>query len=100
MVWKCSSIDHEELKKAIQKVSQQSRHPLAQQLEILLQKLNHQPSAINKIALPTMEGLQMIPVDSIISCASDRNYTAVLLKSKQKIIVSRILKDIEEMLEE
>lgn len=93
-------IDHEELKKAVQKVGHQSQQPLAQQLEILLQKLNHQPTAINKIALPTMEGLQMVPVDSIISCASDRNYTAVLLKSKQKIIVSKILKEIEEMLED
>jgi len=42
----------------------------------------------------------MIPVDSIISCESDRNYTVLLLKSKQKIIVSKILKEIEEMLEE
>ena len=47
-----------------------------------------------------MEGLQMIPVDSIISCESDRNYTVLLLKGKQKIIVSKILKEIEEMLEE
>jgi len=93
-------IDHEELKKAVLKVSKHILYPLPQQLEILLQKIHHQPAAINKIALPTMEGLQMIPVDSIISCASDRNYTAVLLKGKQKIIVSRILKDIEEMLEE
>jgi two-component system, LytTR family, response regulator len=93
-------IDHEELKKAVEKVSKHSPSLLPQQLEILLQKLQHKPSAINKIALPTMEGLQMIPVDSIISCASDRNYTSVLLKSKQKIIVSRILKDIEEMLDE
>jgi len=93
-------IDHEELEKAVAKVSRQVLSPLPQQLEILLQKIHHQPSAINKIALPSMEGLQMIPVDSIISCASDRNYTAVLLKGKQKIIVSRILKDIEEMLEE
>ncbi len=93
-------IDHEELRKAVLKVSRQVLHPLPQQLEILLQKIHHQPSGINKIALPTMEGLQMVPVDSIISCASDRNYTAVLLKSKQKIIVSKILKDIEEMLEE
>jgi two-component system, LytTR family, response regulator len=93
-------IDHEELRKAVLKVSQQVLYPLPQQLEILLQKLHHQPSAINKIALPTMEGLQMIPVDSIISCASDRNYTVLMLKGKQKIIVSRILKDIEEMLEE
>ena len=47
-----------------------------------------------------MEGLQMVPVDNIISCESDSNYTVLLLKDKQKIIASRILKDIEEMLEE
>jgi len=45
-----------------------------------------------------MEGLQMIPVDSIINCASDRNYIVLMLKDKQKKIVSRILKEIEEML--
>jgi len=93
-------IDHEELRKAVLKVSRQVLYPLAQQIEILLQKIHHQPSPINKIALPTVEGLQMIPVDSIISCASDRNYTSLLLKNKQKIIISKILKDIEEMLEE
>lgn len=93
-------IDHQELKKAVQKLDQHLHYPLPQQLEILLQKLHHQSPAISRIALPTMEGLQMIPVDSIISCASDRNYTTLLLKSKQKIIVSKILKEIEEMLEE
>ena len=93
-------IDHEELKRAIEKVGQHVNHPLPQQLEILLQRLQHKPTGINKIALPTMEGLQMIAVDSIISCASDRNYTVFFLKDKQKIIVSKILKDIEEMLED
>ena len=88
-------IEHEELKKAVEKVHRHLQHPLPQQLEILLQKIHSQSSPINKIALPTMEGLQMIPVDSIISCESDRNYTALLLKNKQKIIVSKILKDIE-----
>ena len=47
-----------------------------------------------------MDGLQMMPVDSIISCASDRNYTFILLKDNRKIVVSKILKEMEEMLEE
>ena len=47
-----------------------------------------------------MEGLQMIDVNSIISCASDSNYTVFILKNKKKITVSRTLKEIEEMLEE
>jgi len=93
-------VDSEELLKAVQKVIHRSQKPIAQQLEILMQKI-HQPSTpINKIAMPTMEGLQMIPVDSIISCESDSNYTILLLKNNRKIIVSRTLKEIEELLEE
>lgn len=93
-------IDREELQRAVQKVTQRLQHPLPQQLEILLQKFHHPVSAIQKIALPTMEGLQMVDVNSIISCVSDSNYTIFQLKNKQKLIASRTLKDIEEMLEE
>ena len=42
----------------------------------------------------------MIPVDSIISCESDSNYTILLLKSNKKIIVSSPLKEMEEVLED
>ena len=93
-------VDNEELQRAIQRVVQRSQKPIAQQLEILMQKFHHPSTPINKIALPTMEGLQMVPVESIISCESDSNYTVLLLKNKQKAIVSRTLKEIEEMLED
>jgi two-component system LytT family response regulator len=76
------------------------KHPLPQQIEILLQKLNQPTISVNKIAIPTMEGLQMIPVESVISCNADSNYTILLLKNKQKIVASRSLKEIEEMLED
>jgi two-component system, LytTR family, response regulator len=90
-------VDREELRQAVQKCVHRQQPPLPQQLEILLQKL-HQP-ATSRIAIPTLEGLQMIPVASIISCKSDSNYTTLHLKGKQKIIASRTLKEIEEMLE-
>lgn len=93
-------INHEELTKAVRKVSQPGQYPLPQQLEILLQKLNHQQQAIHKIALPTMEGLQLVEVDSIISCVSDSNYSVLLLKSKQRLTISRTLKETEAILEE
>lgn len=93
-------IDREELQKAVQKVVQRQSHPLPQQIDILFKKLYQPSTAISKIALPTMEGLQMIPADSIISCASDGNYTIFFLKNKKKIVVSRILKEVEEMLED
>ena len=93
-------VEREELQKAVQKAATQMTHPLPQQIEILLKKLNHPTQPINRIAIPTMEGLQMIFVDSIISCQADSNYTILHLKNKQKIIASRTLKEIEEMLED
>ncbi len=71
-----------------------------EQLQILLQKAYHPAAPINKIAMPTMEGLQMILIDSILYCESDDNYTTLILKNNKKLIVSRTLKEIEEMLEE
>lgn len=93
-------VESSELQKAVQKVIQRVQKPMVQQLEILMQKIHHPSTPISKIAMPTMEGLQMIPVDAIISCEADSNYTILYLKDKKKIIVSVTLKEIEELLEE
>jgi len=93
-------IDQEELQKSVQKVLQHSQAPLPQQLEILMRKIHLPTALINKIALPTMDGLQMILVDLIISCESDDNYTILKLKDRRKIVVSCTLKEIEEILED
>jgi len=88
------------LNSAVQKAAQRMKHPVSQQIEILLEKINHPARHITKIAIPTMEGLQMVFVESIINCTSDSNYTILFLKNKQKIIASRTLKEIEEMLDD
>jgi two-component system LytT family response regulator len=93
-------VDRDELQKAVQKAMQNSKQQLPQQIEILLQKLNHPTIPVNKIAIPTMGGLQMIFVENIISCSSESNYTILHLKNKQTLTASRSLKDVEEMLED
>jgi len=93
-------VDREELKNAINKVRQRIHIPIPQQLEILMQKIKQPSIPVNKIALPTMEGLQMIPIESIVSCESDDNYTNLKLKNGKKLLVTRSLKDIEESLEQ
>jgi two-component system LytT family response regulator len=74
-------IDREELKGAVEKVKDRFQIPVPQQLEILLQKFKQPSHPVNKIALPTMEGLQMIPIETIVSCESDDNYTLLKLKN-------------------
>lgn len=91
-------VDREELKKAVQKAENRMQAPLPQQLELLMQKLRQPLQPIGKIALPTMEGLQMVPIESIIRCESDDNYTRLLLKDGRRILVTRSLKEIEESL--
>jgi two-component system LytT family response regulator len=93
-------IDREELKIAVNKAMKKLSAPLPQQLEILFQKLIPGTSTLSRIALPTMEGLQMVATDSILHVQSDSNYSVLFLKSKLKIIVPRTLKEIEEMLED
>ena len=92
-------IDREELQRAVQKCAQRNQHPLPQQLDLLLQKLKHPNIPVSKIAIPTIEGFQLVAVESIISCESEGNYTHLFLTNKRKITASRTLKDIEEMLE-
>ena len=91
-------VDREELEKAIQKVSKKINPPVSQQLEILLQKINQPTIAVQRIALPTMQGLEFVLVNSIIYCSSSNNYTEFFLKDKKKILVSRTLKETEDML--
>lgn len=91
-------VDREELEKAVQKVSKRINPPVSQQLEILLQKINQPTIAIQRIALPTMQGLEFVPVELIISCSSSNNYTEFFLKDKKKLLVSRTLKETEDML--
>jgi two-component system, LytTR family, response regulator len=91
-------VDREELEKAVQKVSKKINPPVSQQLEILLQKINQPAVTVQRIALPTMQGLEFVTVESIISCSSSNNYTEFFLKDKKKLLVSRTLKETEDML--
>ena len=93
-------IDREELEKAVKKVERKTINSFSQQLEILLQKVNQPGIPVQRIALPTMQGLELVPIKSIISCSSNSNYTEFILTDKRKILVSRTLKETEEMLED
>jgi len=91
-------IDREELQAAVTRAEQRIQPTLPKQFEILLQQLRQPAAPIQHIALPTMEGLQMVQVSSIVSCTSRSNYTIIGLKDGQKLVVSRTLKDMEALL--
>ena len=87
-----------ELIQAVAKVARNLQNPNQSQLDLLLHKFNLLKTPIRKMAIPTLEGLEMVDLDNIISCAADGNYTNFFLKDKTKILACRTMKDVEELL--
>jgi two-component system LytT family response regulator len=53
-----------------------------------------------RIALPTFEGLEFYQIDEIIRCEADRAYCFFHLLDGTKLLVSRPLRDFEQILEQ
>ena len=63
-----------------------------------MNQIKHKDGSINKIAIPTAEGFEMVPFEQVIRCEADDNYTHLYLKNNTKIVACRTLKEMEEQL--
>src|SRR5215470_19809074 len=92
-------IDPKELVVAIHKVEAHKTPPSAEQFQMLLNQIQHKEKGFTKIAVPTFEGYELIPIDQVLRCEADDNYSHVFLKNKTKITACRTLKEMEEQLQ-
>lgn len=67
-------------------------------LQALLQTV-HLKGLPKKIALPQLGGIIFIEVDDIVSLQADSNYTIIHLSNMQKMVISKTLKDFEDLLD-
>lgn len=91
-------IDPKELVAAVQKVRVQKMLPSAEQFRMLIDQVQNRLKQFTKVAVPTSEGFELIPVEEIIFCEADDNYTRFFLKNKKRVIACRTLKEVEEQL--
>lgn len=92
-----------ELQDAIQKYRERRNAarmnlPAASPLEMFLQNMRTLQQTHKKIALPTLNGLVFMPVQNIVRCESTGNYTKIFFTDKKHLLVSRPLKEFEELL--
>lgn len=91
-----------ELQDAVQKCiahrSNQPEAPGTSPLEVFLQNMKTLHQTHKKIALPTINGLVFMPVQNIVRCESTGNYTRIFFTDKKNLMVSRPLKEFEELL--
>ncbi|CAN5257063.1 LytTR family DNA-binding domain-containing protein [soil metagenome] len=93
-------IDPKDLIAAIHKVETQKKLPGEEQFKMLLDKMHDKEVIYTKIPVPTSDGFELVPVDEIIRCEASDNYTFFYLKGKKKITACRMLKEVEEQLNE
>lgn len=89
-------IDPDELKEVIAKI-EKTKAPSHESFDLLIEQLSKQKTS-KKIALSTAEGIHVVLVDDIVYAQADSNYTTIVLNNTKQIIVSKPLKEYEELL--
>jgi two-component system, LytTR family, response regulator len=108
---KASAVDYilkpvniDELQQAVEKVKRSFNSPVAEEqnrqlLQHLLDSVNKKTPP-KKIALPQLGSISFIEVDDIVSLQADSNYTIIHMKDMHKVVISKTLKDFEDLLDE
>jgi two-component system LytT family response regulator len=67
-------------------------------VKVLIENCDASSNEFKRIVLPILNGFEVIRVNDIIRCESERNYTSFYLTDGRKVLVSKTLKDFEQIL--
>jgi two-component system LytT family response regulator len=93
-------IDAQELSDAIAKAMEASRtNEKPAMVDMLLKNIDRSIGE-RVVALPVSDGLELVHVNEIVVCESDSNYTTLYLRDDKRLVISRTLKEFEDLLGE
>jgi len=87
-----------DLKATVSRLSTQLAKTTRQRLDVLRQSLNKTINPDQKIAVPTWEGLEFILIRNVVRIESSSNYSRLFFVNGESLLVTRQLKEFEEML--
>jgi len=94
-------IKKEKLIKAVKKIAdRRSKQIAAEKINAMLSNIRFLNNDFPSIAVPTSDGLEFIPVEEIIYCESRSNYSIIHKIGDQKLMLSKTLKDLQELLDQ
>jgi two-component system LytT family response regulator len=68
------------------------------QLGAFVENISNLNKQLSKIVLPTLDGFLVVNINEIIRCEADKNYTLFIFANKEKLLVSKTLKEFDELL--
>lgn len=93
-------IQPDELIEAFDKIGKQAKNKnLLEQIHIMQDSLNKIASTGKKIVLKDSNSIYFVNVNDIIRCESDGQYTEFYIDNLKRIVISKPLKEYEELLE-
>jgi len=103
---KCCALDYLlkpvnilELKSAVEKVKLRLQEKGQNvRLQALQENLKNNETGTSLLALPTAEQVQFVKLEEVVRCKGDNNYTQVHLTNGQTVLVSRTLKEYDDLL--
>lgn len=87
-----------DLQNAIARLVKSKQSETKERLDILRQSFFEQKSQEDKIAVPTSDGLEFLQIKNIIHIESSSNYSKIFLDNGKSMLVTRLLKDFEDIL--
>ena len=94
-------VDPEELQKVIGKIKAVvGKNDTVAHIDLLLENIRKKVDNFKRIALSNADGMHLFDISDIIRCESEDNYTKFFIKNNKPILISKTLKDYEELLSE
>ncbi len=69
-----------------------------EKIKMLLANIQSSEGENASMAVPTLEGYEMVEINEIVFLEADGNYTTLHLKNKPKVLISKNLKEFEKVL--
>ncbi|RYC50930.1 LytR/AlgR family response regulator transcription factor [Flagellimonas olearia] len=92
-------IDLSELQDAVEKArNRMDTNVYRQQIDTLMQSLSKENHRQEKICLATTAGMEFIAIEEIVLCKADGSYTSFVLRNENTLMVSKHLKEYENLL--
>jgi two-component system LytT family response regulator len=94
-------VDPDELQKVIGKIKKTlQRNDTFGHIDLLLENIRKKVDNFKRIALSTTDGIHLFDISDIIRCESTDNYTTFYIKNHKPMLISKTLKEYEELLSE
>lgn len=94
-------VDFEELQDTMAKIKAATgKDNSFEHIDLLLENIRKKVDNYKRIALSTSDGIHLFEVSDIIRCEAKANYTQFYIKNHKPVLISKTLKEYEELLSE